>query len=71
MNKVGICDKCKAINYTALMKKIKNIDENIQFVVGCQNMCGIGKNKTFVILNRKPIIGDNEEDLINKIKNML
>lgn len=71
MNRVGICDKCKAVDYKKLIDKIKKIDGNVEFNIGCQNICGIGKNKPFVILNHKPIIGDNEEDLIKKIKNML
>ena len=71
MNKIGICDKCKAVNYKLIMKEIKKLDREVQFVIGCQNMCGIGRNKPFVILNHKPVIGDNEQDLINKIKDML
>lgn len=71
MNKIGICDKCKGVNYKSIINKIKKIDESAIIEVGCQNMCGIGRNKPFVILNYKPIIGENEEDLINKIKNAL
>lgn len=71
MNKIGICDKCKAVNYNSIIEKIKKMDKDFQFTIGCQNMCGIGRNKPFVILNHKPIIGENEEDLINKIKDML
>ena len=71
MNKIGICDKCKAVNYKKIIEKIKQIDKDAQFTIGCQNMCGIGRNKPFIILNHKPIIGESEEDLINKIKDML
>ena len=71
MNKIGICDKCKSINYRSIVKKIRQLDSNIRVIVGCQNMCGIGRKKPFVILNNKPIIGENEEDLIKKIKDML
>lgn len=71
MNKIGICDKCKAVNYKHLIEKIKKIDNDIEITSGCQNMCGIGRNKPFVILNHKPIIGENEADLIKKIKDML
>lgn len=70
MNKIGICDKCKAVNYKRIIEKIKRIDPNVQFIVGCQNMCGIGRNKPFVVVNYKPIIGESEEDLIKKIKDM-
>ena len=71
MNKMGICDKCKAINYSSIIKKVRELDSSISVIVGCQNMCGIGRNKPFVILNNKPIIGENERDLIKKIKDML
>lgn len=71
MNKIGICDKCRAVNYKLLIQEIKKLDKNIEFIIGCQNMCGIGRNKPFVILNHKPIIGENEKDLLNKIKDML
>lgn len=71
MNKIRICDKCKAVDYKLIIEKIKKLNKNIEFIIGCQNMCGIGRNKPFVILNNKPIIGNDEEDLINKIKDML
>lgn len=71
MNKIGICDKCKAVNYRSIISKVKKIDQNAQFIVRCQNMCGIGRNKPFAIVNNKPLIGENEEDLVNKIKDML
>ena len=71
MNKIGICDKCKTVDYKKLINTIKNLDKNIEFNIGCQNMCGIGKSKPFVILNHKPVIGNTEEELIEKIKNML
>ena len=71
VNKIGICDKCKSVNYKRLIEQIKNINKDVEFIVGCQNMCGIGRKNPFVILNHKPIIGDNEQDLINKIKDML
>ena len=67
MNKVGICDKCRAVNYKTIIEKLKQIDSNIEINVGCQNMCGIGRDKPFVILNHKPIVGNDEKDLIEKI----
>lgn len=71
MNKVGICDKCRAVNYKSIIEKIKQIDPNVEINVGCQNMCGIGRNKPFVILNHKPIIGNDEKEVIAKITALL
>ena len=68
MNKIGICNKCKAVNYRSIIQKVKGLDNNIQINIGCQNFCGIGRTKPFVILNNIPIIAENEDDLFNKIK---
>ncbi len=67
MNKIGICNKCKAVNYKSIIQKVKGLDNNIQINIGCQNFCGIGRTKPFVILNNIPIIAENEDDLLNKI----
>jgi len=71
MNKLGICDKCKAVNYKNIINQIKMLDPNIEINIGCQNMCGVGRMKPFVILNHKPIIGNNEKDLIEQITTLL
>lgn len=68
MNKIGICNKCKGVNYKSIIQKIKELDSDIQINIGCQNFCGIGRTKPFVILNHIPIIADNENELLNKIK---
>lgn len=68
MNKYGICDKCKAVNTKSIVSKIKEFDKTAEFLIGCQNFCGIGRTKPFVILNNIPIIAENEEELIEKIK---
>lgn len=68
MNKIGICDKCKAVNHKSIIQKVKRLDNNIQINIRCQNFCGIGRTKPFVILNNIPIIAENEDDLLNKIK---
>lgn len=67
-NKFGICDKCKGVDYKSLISKIKQIDNNAEITLGCQNFCGIGRTKPFVILNHIPIIADDENELITKIK---
>lgn len=71
MNQFQICNQCKAINVNSLSKKIKALDEHAQIIVGCANMCGIGRTKNFVILNHIPIVAESEEELITKIKSQL
>lgn len=68
MTKYKVCNKCKGFDYKKVINEIKKIDNNAEFEIGCQNFCGIGRFKPFIILNNKPIIGENIEDLINKIK---
>lgn len=68
MNKFGICDKCKATNIKSLIPKLKNIDDKAIINIGCQNVCGIGRNKPFVICNDRLIIADNLDELITKVK---
>jgi len=65
---ISICNKCKAVNYIGILKKLKKIYPNAKYEIGCNNMCGIGRTKVVVILNNKPIIADTEEELIDKIK---
>ena len=68
MNKYKICNKCKGVNSKELITKIKQIDKDCEITIGCQNFCGIGRTKSFVILNNLPIIAENEDELILKIK---
>ena len=63
-----ICDKCKAVNTDAIISEIKKLDETAEFNIGCQGFCGIGRTKPFVILNNMPIIANDENELIQKIK---
>lgn len=65
---IRICDKCKCTNIKTLIPKIKTIIPNPEIIVGCQNVCGIGRNKSFLIVNDKLIIADNENELIEKLK---
>ncbi len=70
-NQFRICNKCKAMNVDSLIPKLKEIDDKAEIIVGCQNFCGIGQTKAFAIVNHVPIIADNEEELILKIKSKL
>ncbi len=66
-----ICDKCKGTNTKTLIPKLKEIDSNAEIQIGCQNFCGIGRSKNFVIVNHTPIIALNEDELIEKVKEQL
>lgn len=71
MNQIRICDKCKGTNLKTLVPKLKKIDKEAEIIIGCQNFCGIGRNKPFAIVNHIPIITENEEELIKAIKERL
>lgn len=68
MNEFRICDKCRGTNMESLVPKLKEIDSDAKIVIGCQNMCGIGRTKAFAILNHIPVIANNEEELLRTIK---
>lgn len=70
-NEFRICDRCKATNINTLIPRLKKIDSNCEIKVGCQNFCGIGMKKSFAIVNNVPVIAENEDELIEKIKNKL
>lgn len=66
--KIKICDKCKRFDYKKLISKLNDNFDNIEYVIGCNNMCGIGRTKAVLIVDNKPVIADNIDDLIQKIK---
>jgi uncharacterized protein YuzB (UPF0349 family) len=71
MNKFAICNICKATNVETLVPRLKEIDKDAEIEIGCQSFCGIGATKSFAIVNNIPIIADNEDELIEKIKKSL
>lgn len=60
---VKICDKCKSKEAINELKKL-----DIELEINCINYCGVGRDKFVAIINNKPIISDNKEDFIDKIK---
>ncbi len=68
MNEFKVCDICKAINSKSLIKRLKEIDPNAKFIVGCQEFCGIGATKNFVIINGTPVIAETEDEVIKKVE---
>ncbi|HHX16651.1 MAG TPA: DUF1450 domain-containing protein [Mollicutes bacterium] len=71
MNEFKVCDICDAVDSESLIKRLKEIDGDAKFVIGCQGFCGIGATKPFVIVNGIPIIAENEDEIIDKVKKML
>ena len=71
-NEFKICLRCKGVNVTTLIPRLTKIDSNaIIHELACVSYCGPGRDFPFVILNNKPIVGENEDDLINKITKIL
>lgn len=68
MNEFRICDKCKKTNASSLSQKLKELDPDAKIMIGCQNLCGIGRTKSFVIVNHIPIYAEDEKELIEKVK---
>lgn len=67
MHKIEICDKCKGTNVKTLVPKIKNISNDIDIKIHCIQFCGLGRDKVVVLLDHIPIIGDTEDEVIEKI----
>jgi uncharacterized protein YuzB (UPF0349 family) len=53
------------------VSKLKELDPNAIIDVKCQSMCAIGLKRPFVIVNGIPVIDENIEALILKVKNMI
>ena len=71
MHKVELCDKCKATDVNSLVPKIKKIYNDLDIKIHCIQYCGIGRDKIVVLLDHIPIIGDSEEEVINKLRDKL
>ena len=68
MNEFRICDRCKKTN---VKSRLQRLDPEANIIVGCQNLCGIGRMKSFAIVNHIPIIAQNEDALMDEIKKKL
>ncbi len=67
---IKVCNRCKATNIKTLVPKLKENFKDANILIGCQNMCGIGMMKSFAIVDHIPIIANNEDELIEKIKQL-
>lgn len=71
MNQFRVCDRCKGTNLDTLIPRLKELDNESEIIVGCQNFCGIGAKKPFVICNHVPIVAENQDELIDKVKQVI
>lgn len=71
MHKIELCDKCKATNINSLIPKIKAISNDIEIKIHCIQYCGVGRDRIVVLLDHIPIIGNTEEEVIEKLANMI
>ncbi|MFA5408380.1 MAG: DUF1450 domain-containing protein [Bacilli bacterium] len=71
MNEFKVCDICEAVNSESLIKRLKEIDDTANIVVGCQGFCGVGATKPFAIVNGIPAIGIDEDEVITKVREIL
>ena len=71
-NEFKICDKCKGVNLSTLVPRLVKLDPDaVIHQPSCVSYCGPGRDFPFVILNNKPIVGKDEDDLIEKISDRL
>jgi uncharacterized protein YuzB (UPF0349 family) len=71
MTEFKVCDICEAVNSEKIIKKLKEIKPDAEIIVGCHGFCGVGATKPFVIVNGIPTIGSTEDEVIEKVKEML
>lgn len=69
--KISICDKCKFSNHNEIIKLLNENFENINYEIGCNNMCGVGRSKIVVLLNNIPVIAKDKEELIKKMREII
>lgn len=66
-----VCDICKKNDVKKISDAIKSIDKEANIEVGCQNLCGLGQRKYFVIIDAKPYFADTTEELIEQVKKVI
>lgn len=70
-NEFRVCNKCKGTNLNTLLPRLKQIDPKAKIYQGCQSYCGPGRDRVFVFVNNKPILANTEDELIQKVKEVL
>lgn len=71
MNEFKTCNKCRGFNSDEIVKRLKELDSNAKIIVGCQSMCSIGSRMPFVIVNGIPVMDNNIDNLITKVKGII
>ena len=71
MNEFKTCNRCGGFNCDELVSKLKKLDSNAKVIVGCQSMCAVGSKHAFVIVNGIPVVDDNIDNLIDKVKELI
>lgn len=71
MNEFKTCNICKGFDGVSLSEKLKELDPEATIDLKCQNMCAIGARKPFVIVNGIPVIDENIDSLLDKVKIMI
>lgn len=70
MKIIKLCDACPNIDIEKL-ENLFSVPNEIEFEVGCISMCAVCQTKAFAVFNGVPIICNTEDELIEKLKNML
>ena len=71
-NEFKVCARCKGTNLNTLIPRLEKLDPQAKILAPtCVSYCGPGRDYPFVFLNNKPIKGENEDDLIQKIREVL
>lgn len=71
MNDFKTCDLCKGFNGKSVAERLKELDEKANVTVGCQGLCAIGAKMPFVIVNGIIVTADNEDEIIEKVKDIM
>ncbi len=71
MNEFKICDICNEKNVEELKRRLLEVDNKADIIVGCHGFCGIGATRLFVIVNGMVAIGNNEDEVIDKVRQLL
>ena len=71
-NEIKVCNRCKGTNIRSLVPRLEKLDPDANILtLACLSYCGPGRDYPFVFLNNKPIKGEDEDDLIRKIEEVL
>ncbi len=71
MNEFRTCDLCTGFNGKSVAERLKELDEKANVIVGCQGLCAIGAKMPYVIVNGIIVTADNEDEIIEKVKEIM